>query len=125
MKGWSLGENDLGSFLLIYHSFKNIEEVIVLDMKEFYKIYNLSRYYFANLIHVGTKALDKYEKGETIHEDSKKKIERAIHIIESNHLVRPEYMKRAFQSVLYRNEYYKEIRDYERTFEELFKGTDS
>lgn len=93
-------------------------------MKEFYKIYNLSRYYFANLIHVGTKTLEKYEKGELIHEDLKKKIERAIHIIESNHLIKPKYKNRAFSSVLYRNEYYKEIRDYERTFEELFKGID-
>lgn len=95
-----------------------------MDMNVFYAKYNLSRYYFGDLIHVGTKTLEKYEKGEVVNEVSKGKIERAMHIIESNHLERPRYKNRAFNSVLYRNEYYKTIRDYERTFEELFKGID-
>lgn len=95
-----------------------------MDMNVFYAKYNLSRYYFGDLIHVGTKTLEKYEKGEAVNEVSKGKIERAMHIIESNHLARPRYKNRAFNSVLYRNEYYKTVRDYERTFEELFKGID-
>lgn len=61
------------------------------NMREFYEKYHLNKYYFAEMAHVGSKTLLKYERGEAIRADSKARIERAIAVVEKHNCVRPRF----------------------------------
>ena len=53
-----------------------------MEIKEFYKKYNLNKYTFAQLAGVGTESLIKFEEGEQIRQSTIERIEQAMLIIE-------------------------------------------
>ena len=53
-----------------------------MEIKEFYKKYNLNKYTFAQLSGVGTESLIKFEEGEQIRQDTIERIEQDMTIIE-------------------------------------------
>ena len=96
---------------------------MTINMEEFYEKYNLNKYEFSEMAHVGTRTLLKYMRGEVIREESKQKIELAINTVNKYNLVRPSFNhSQAFNwGVLYRNEWTTILRKYKENFEELLR----
>ena len=64
---------------------------MIINMEEFYEKYNLNKYEFSEMAHVGTRTLLKYMRGEVIREESKQRIELAINTVKKYNLVRPSF----------------------------------
>lgn len=90
-----------------------------MDIREFYKKYNLNKYYFAEMAHVGVSTLRKYERGEKIQEKSRMRIENAVRVVVKNEYVRPKY-KGGFDS-MYNSYFLRITQEYKKHFEELLK----
>lgn len=90
------------------------------DLKEFYSKYNLNHEYCSMLFSVGSKSLIKYSNGEKLREDTVKRIETGINVIEKYNLVRP-HCPVGFVDVFERNEWYRANRKYMRETKEMIE----
>lgn len=59
-------------------------------LKELYEKRNIPLTYMAWMTHVGERTLHKYDRGEKIREDSKRRIEIMLKVIEENNVVFPK-----------------------------------
>ena len=91
-----------------------------MSMKEFYEKYHLNKYNFAEMAHVGTRSLIKYEQGKDLREGTKAKIEKAMRVIEKHNYVRPRHKPGNFDA-WYNTRFTREVQDYMRRFEELLR----
>lgn len=94
-----------------------------MEMKEFYKLYNLNKYNFAEIAGVGTKTLVKFAEGKKIRERSKQRIEIAMRVAEKYGLVRPSYTGRAGDVYMY-SIFRKDQREYFSSFKRLIEEED-
>lgn len=90
-----------------------------MNMREFYEKYNLNKYYFAEMAHVGSKTLLKYERGEKIQEKSRMRIEKAMYVVVKNEYVRPKHQG-GFDPV-YNSHFLRVTQEYIKHFDELLK----
>ena len=90
-----------------------------MNINDFYTKYNLNNDCFSRMAGVGVSTLKKYSKGETIRDDTKKRIELAMLVIEENDLVRPKHNWRYRTHYLGSEEYAKIIKSYEFKFQQL------
>lgn len=60
-----------------------------MKMIDFYRKYNLNKYYFSEIAGVGTRSLIKYDEGKHIRDNTRNRIELAIQVAEKYNLVRP------------------------------------
>ena len=92
-----------------------------MTIDEFYNRFNLNKYNFASIAGVGTRTLIKFARGETIRENSKKRIELAMRVAEKYNLVRPRYdTSWAFDS--WRStRFFQEVLDYEARFKDMIQ----
>lgn len=97
-----------------------------MNMKEFYEKYNLNKYNFAEMAHVGTRTLIKYSEQKPIRGSARLKIEKAIRVVEENDLVRPRYdYGKGIGSMFYKTEFYIENEAYFKRFEKLLNEEDA
>jgi hypothetical protein len=102
---------------------KYLKEDVCMELKEFYKKYNLNHTYFGEMAHVGARTLRKYELGEKIREDSKARIEKAIFVVEKYDCVRPSCQSGFCYDWVYRSSYHmKQMQEYHKRFEYLLKA---
>lgn len=84
-----------------------------MEIKDFYKKYNLNKYTFAQIAGVGSESLTKFEEGTQIRQGTMERIEQAMLIIEMGDYVRPRYDSyRGRLNVLYRNEFQSKVHIY-------------
>ena len=99
---------------------KNSKEDMNMEIKEFYKKYNLNKYTFAQLAGVGTESLIKFEEGEQIRQSTIERIEQAMLIIEMGDYVRPRYDNyRGRHSVSYKDEFQRKVHIYMQSVKKI------
>jgi hypothetical protein len=63
---------------------------VIFMLKELYEKRNIPLAYMAQMTHVGERTLHKYDRGEKIRDDSKRRIEIMLDVIESNNVIFPK-----------------------------------
>ena len=100
--------------------YENYKEDMNMEIKEFYKKYNLNKYTFAQLSGVGTESLIKFEEGEQIRQSTIERIEQAMLIIEMGDYVRPRYDNyRGRHSVSYKDEFQRKVHIYMQSVKKI------
>lgn len=87
---------------------------------EFYEKYKLSAQSFSEVAHVGTRTLRKYERGEWIRAETRKRIELAMYVAIKHDLVRPVCDCRPGDASGYMR-HHRTILEYNKTFETLLE----
>ena len=62
-----------------------------MEIKDFYKKYNLNKYTFAQIAGVGAESLIKLEEGKQIRQGTMERIDQAMLIIKMGEYIRPRY----------------------------------
>lgn len=91
-----------------------------MEIKDFYKKYNLSRCTFAHIAGVGAESLIKFEEGTQIRQDTMERIRQAMLIIEMGDYVRPRYDSyKGRHNVLYRDEFQSKVHIYMESLKKI------
>lgn len=91
-----------------------------MNMKDFYKKYNLNKYEFASIAGVGHRSLIKYAEGETLRSSTLERIEKAISVVEKYNLVRPERIGCYFDHN-YNSYHFQQVQDYIKKVKQLIQ----
>lgn len=91
-----------------------------MEIKEFYKKYNLSNRTFAQLAGVGTESLIRFDEGEKIRSSTLERIEKSMSIIEMGDFTRPRYDSyRGRHDEIYKEEFQKKVHIYMKSVKEV------
>ena len=83
-----------------------------MEIKDFYKKYNLNKYTFAQIAGVGAESLIKLE-GKQIRQGTMERIDQAMLIIKMGEYIRPRYDSyKGRHNVLYRAEFQSKVHIY-------------
>ena len=84
-----------------------------MEIKDFYKKYNLNKYTFAQIAGVGAESLIKLEEGKQIRQGTMERIDQAMLIIKMGEYIRPRYDSyKGRHNVLYRAEFQSKVHIY-------------
>lgn len=95
-----------------------------MNMRGFYKKYNLNKYEFAYIAEVSHRSLEKFANGEPIRSDTKLRIETAMRVAEKYDLKRPKFNyseSLGFFGISYKNKFHEDVRNYEERFKRLIE----
>lgn len=91
-----------------------------MNMKEFYKKYNLNKYEFASIAGVGHRSLIKYAEGEQLRAGTVARIEKAVSVIEKYNMVRPERLGFYFDHN-YNSRHFQDVQEYIKNAKQTIK----
>lgn len=92
-----------------------------MNMQNFYDKYNLNKYFFGEMAHVGSRTLLKYAQGKSIREDSRERIELAIHIVEEHNLIYPRATPGKSFDPWYNTYHFRRVQEYKNKFQKLLE----